>query len=76
MKIKVISILTALFIPLLFCCSKHKEPAPFFDGLYLEYDVKGTPFIYEITALDDNNFKIIETEKWDVFGDKIEAKKS
>jgi hypothetical protein len=63
----------SLTLLLLHCSEQYKEPAPFFDGLYLEYTFDNNiPEIYNITALGDNRFKIIKKTSWKgVFKDDI-----
>ena len=60
-------LLLLILLPLLLlnCSEKNKEPVPFFDGLYLEYTIGNeVPEIYNITALGNNKFKIIEKTSW------------
>ena len=51
-------------------CSKYNEPAPFVDGLFLEYNA-GLKIIFNINSIENNNYKIIETEVSEVLGDTI-----
>ncbi len=53
-------------------CTKYNEEAPFFNELFLEYDVMGYATIYNVETLDDNQFKITETEKRGPLSDDIE----
>ncbi len=46
-----------------YCTKKYNEPAPFFDGLFLEYRAGSIRRVYNIQVLDNNQFKIVETEK-------------
>jgi hypothetical protein len=57
-------------IILIVSCSKYKEPAPFFDGLFLEYDA-GLPVIFNVKSIDNNNFKIVKTKVRDALGNKV-----
>jgi hypothetical protein len=43
-------------------CTKYKEPAPFFDGLFLEYNYGGMTVIYNVHDIEDRNFKIVKTK--------------
>lgn len=54
-----------------FYCTKYKEEAPFFDGLYLEYKIKNKKIIFTVYMQDNGNYKIVEIEKSKVFGDKV-----
>ncbi len=69
---KISTVLLIIFLPLVFLhCTKYKEPAPFFNGLFLEYEIKGKKIIFDVYAVIDNkNYKIVETEKSKVFGDE------
>lgn len=65
-------ILLGILLPLILLnCTKYNEKAPFFDGLYFEYDIKGKRITYNLYALDNEKYKIIRTEKSKVFGNKI-----
>lgn len=45
-------------------CSGYKEPAPFKDGMYLEYmHPDGSPESYKIEAIGSKGYKIVETLK-------------
>ena len=66
-------LIIGLLTLLLQSCTSYEELAPFFDGLYLEYDWgSGTREIYNIQISDDDNFKVIETRKRKPLGDKTE----
>ncbi|MDH4027726.1 MAG: hypothetical protein OEU95_02700 [Nitrospirota bacterium] len=53
-------------------CTKYEEPAPFFDGLYLEYKLSAQAnLIYTVEAIGNDRFKIIETEKRTILNDEI-----
>lgn len=71
---KIIFLLLIVSLPLIFIhCTKYKEPAPFFDGLFFEYDVGASKrIIYNVQVLDNNQFKITETRKRRVLSDDIE----
>jgi hypothetical protein len=58
---------------LLIQCSKDKEEAPFFDGLYLEYKLgnKGKK-TYNVSISNKKGFKVIEIEQWPIFDDEVE----
>jgi len=66
-------ILLGVVLPLIFLhCTKYKESAPFFDGLFLEYKLGALRITYNVYVLDNNKFKIIETEKARVLSDDVE----
>lgn len=50
-------------------CTKYKEEAPFFDGLFLEYKLR-LRTVYEVDVLDNKNYKITIIEKDKSFGKK------
>ncbi len=57
--------LLAIFLFLIFIgCAKYKEEAPFEDGMYFEYRYGTLNKTYNINHLDDNNFKIVETDSF------------
>lgn len=61
------NLILILGISLLFIlsnCTKYKEEAPFFEGLYLKYrKISGCwEETYQMTALKDGNFKLIKKE--------------
>jgi len=62
----------SLSLLLLSCSERYKEPAPFFDDLYLEYKLGSVRTIYNVEKIDNNHFKIIEKTPWEVFEDEIE----
>ncbi len=69
---KIILLFLIVSLPLIFShCTKYKEPVPFFDGLVLEYEIKGKKIIFNAHVLDNKKYKIVKTEKSKVFGDKI-----
>lgn len=53
-------------------CSKYKEEAPFFDGLFLEYRYGGLRTIYNVQVLEDHKFRIVETEKSRIMPDRVQ----
>jgi len=54
-------------------CTENEELPPFFDELYLEYDVgKGYKLIYNFHMIEDNKFKIIEIDETGFSGKDIE----
>ncbi len=69
------SLIFIFFIMLLSSCSNsYKEPAPFFDGLFLEYGLGG-PFkvSYTVRDLEDRDgYKIVETYKGGVLNGETE----
>jgi hypothetical protein len=66
-------LLGILLLLILSQCSKYKEEAPFFDGLYLEYKLgrKGKK-TYNVSISENKGFKIIETEKYPNLNDEVE----
>ena len=52
--------LLVISLPLvLSSCSEYKEPAPFFDGLFLEYEVNNREGeSYQVSALENAKFKL------------------
>jgi hypothetical protein len=69
---KCFMVLLAFSFPLVVLhCSKYKELAPFFDGLFMKYEIGGISTSYEVNKTDDNRYKIMETRKrGKVLGDK------
>jgi hypothetical protein len=68
---KVFPVLMLICFPFFFLqCANQNEEVPFFDGLFLEYET-GVRVMYTVNALDKDRFKIIKTEQWGTFGDKI-----
>lgn len=53
-------------------CTKYDEPAPFFDGLFLEYMVIENRTIYKFEGLGNREFKITEISKSKALGDDVE----
>ena len=69
-SVSIILITISLVLP---CCTKYKEPVPFRDGLFLEYDVGSNKKItYTFQISNSNQFKITETRKRKVLDDDIE----
>jgi hypothetical protein len=63
------TLLGVLLLLVLSQCSKYKEPAPFFDGLYLEYHGKSSVEKYNITE-DGSNFKVNMVQDFSVLRDE------
>lgn len=73
-----------LFITILIlvshCSKQYNEPAPFFDGLLLEYETDIKTFTgnekikttYNVQGLGNNHFKILKTENPSFFGTGVE----
>ncbi len=74
---KVLFLLVIISLSVVFFqCTKYKEPAPFFDGLFLEYDRSPGhryKLIYNVHVLENNKYKILETDTvYITDSDKIE----
>jgi len=67
---KVLLLFVTMSIIFLSACSKYNEPVPFFDGLFLEYNT-GLKLIFNVRSIENNNYKITETEVSEVLGDTI-----
>lgn len=65
-----IIILAFLLLSVLLGCSKYKEPAPFADGMYFEYRLGSIATTFNIHALDNGQFEIIEIRKRGILSDK------
>ncbi len=67
-------LLLIISLPLILLhCTKYKEEAPFFEGLFLEYDWGGgTREKYNVHVIDNNRFKITETRKREPLSDDVE----
>jgi predicted Zn finger-like uncharacterized protein len=37
---------------------QHREEVPFFDGLFLEYEIGSKPRLYEVAVINENEYKI------------------
>ena len=64
-----------LFLFLAGCSNKPKELAPFFDGLFLKYTRESSikrEIAFNVEALSDGEFQIIETATPKLIGDKID----
>lgn len=68
---KMILIITSISVLFISACSKYDEPAPFYDGLLLEY-FAGLKIIYNVHSIENGNYKIIKTEVGEVLGDDID----
>jgi hypothetical protein len=66
-------ILTGTIFLILICCTKYKEQTPFFDGLFLEYDLgsPGFKWTYNIHNIEDGKFRINETEEEGAIGKRL-----
>ena len=67
---KALLLILTVIIFLMTACSKYEEPAPFFDGLFLEYNA-GIKLIFNVHSIENNSYKIVETEVSEVLGDTI-----
>jgi hypothetical protein len=66
-------VLLYVFFLVFFGCTEYKEEPPFFDGLFLEYNLGG-PFrvSYAVKNFKDDGYKIIETYKGGVLNGETE----
>ncbi len=71
---KFLVLLVITILPLILLqCTQYNEETPFFNGLFLEYDVgSGYKLIYNIYVLDNNKYKIIETDETGILGKEVE----
>ncbi|KPK02137.1 MAG: hypothetical protein AMK71_03350 [Nitrospira bacterium SG8_35_4] len=65
---KALLLILTVIIFLMTACSKYEEPAPFFDGLFLDYKIGEIKRIFNFNIIDNNSFKIVKTDVDDVLG--------
>lgn len=69
---KIIFIISTIVLLFLISCTKYDEPAPFFDGLFLEYIEIDSKTIYKMQVLNNGKYRVIQTRKREPLNDDIE----
>lgn len=65
-------LICTFFVLTLSSCSRYKEPAPFFNGLFFKYKAGNSEMSYTVEQLSDGRFKIVQTILFTVLNDEIE----